>query len=70
MTLENDDFNLAMGMQKSLESLPDLFNLDEFEQLTCKHRHTKDGGSGADNYEKTSLDILANAAVQLELGDK
>ena len=67
MTLEDDDFNLAMGMQKSLESLPELFNLDEFEQLTG---HTKDGGSGADNYEKTSLDILANAAVQLELGDK
>lgn len=80
---EEDDFQLAMGMQKSLESLPRTFNLDKYEQDTDSKEHeskehdskkheSKEHESKAkdpENMQTLNLEVLAKAAMQLELED-
>ena len=76
---EEDDHQLAIGMQKSLDSLPFNFNLDEFEQNTScgiadgylhDSKRQEDNNYVTQNTKKTNLDLLAHAALQLELDDK
>ena len=76
---EEDDRQLAIGMQKSLDSLPFNFNLDEFEQNTAcgiadgylhESKRQEDNNYVTQNMKKTNLDLLAHAALQLELDDK
>ena len=76
---KEDDRQLAIGMQKSLDSLPFNFNLDEFEQNTAcgiadgylhDSKRQEDNNYVTQNMKKTNLDLLAHAALQLELDDK
>ena len=81
---EDDDFQLAKGMQESLDSLPFHFNLDEYEQnitdgvtdgVTDGYLHDNESPAH-NNYEvtqnmkKNNLELLAHAALQLGIDDK
>ncbi len=70
---EENDFNLAMAMQESLDSLPNNFNLENFKQnIADDYSHNIEGPADdlvTENTKTTSLETLANAALQLELND-
>ena len=74
-----DGHQLAIGMQESLGSLPVNFNLDEFGQNTAcgiaggylhDSKRQEDNNYVTQNTKKTNLDLLAHAALQLELDGK
>ncbi len=70
---EENDFHLAMAMQESLDSLPNNFNLENFEQNTTDdYSHNIKGPADdlvTENTKRTSLEVLAHAALQLELNE-
>ncbi len=70
---EENDFHLAMAMQESLDSLPNNFNSENFEQNTSDdYSHNIEGPADdlvTENTKTTSLEVLANAALQLELNE-
>lgn len=79
---EQDDFQLALGMQESLESLPHTFNLDKYEQdLTADKKHESEAENPKTNMQESededpktinqasNLEVLANAAMVLEIED-
>ena len=67
MPSKDYDFNLTMGMQKCLGPLR---YHSIWMNLKKPAGYSKDRKGPSNNYEKFSLDVLANAALQLKLDDK
>lgn len=68
--VEEDDYQLALGIQESLKTLPETFDLMEFESVVDERTDERSSAECSTSLElatqaSTSLDILAEAALSI-----